>query len=424
MADAALQEEPIATPRSRAAARAETARRPPRRAADAGAVAELREDARRRREPRASSPAAPARTPKGMALLVELAELLQAPVQRRALRDADELSQRAIRSRWARACRGRRRFVLGLEVPELFMNLNAMTPVNRLGMAARPLDRPGTKIATINVARADHQEQLPGHRPLRRGRPGARRRRRGDAAGAHRGLPAADHADRRRAIRAARRPDWPRRTRQASSRALEQAAWGWDASPISTARLSAETVEPDQGRGLVARLRRDFVSNWPHRLWDFTKHYQFIGWSGGVRHRLRRAGGGRRGAGQPEARPAVSVNIQCDGDLQLRAGGAVDSGAPPHPAADRDAQQPRLPPGADVHHRRRRQDEARRAARRHRQRRSPTRTSTTRRWPRPTASTASGQSTKPADLGPALERAIEIVKRGEPALVDVVTQPR
>jgi thiamine pyrophosphate-dependent acetolactate synthase large subunit-like protein len=30
----------------------------------------------------------------------------------------------------------------------------------------------------------------------------------------------------------------------------------------------------------------------------------------------------------------------------------------------------------------------------------------------------------PADLGPAIARAIEVVKRGEPALIDVVTQVR
>jgi thiamine pyrophosphate-dependent acetolactate synthase large subunit-like protein len=37
---------------------------------------------------------------------------------------------------------------------------------------------------------------------------------------------------------------------------------------------------------------------------------------------------------------------------------------------------------------------------------------------------AEGPIEKPADLAPALARAIAIVKRGEPALVDVVTQPR
>ncbi len=35
-----------------------------------------------------------------------------------------------------------------------------------------------------------------------------------------------------------------------------------------------------------------------------------------------------------------------------------------------------------------------------------------------------GPIDNPNDLGPALKRAIEVVKRGEPALVDVLTQPR
>ena len=37
---------------------------------------------------------------------------------------------------------------------------------------------------------------------------------------------------------------------------------------------------------------------------------------------------------------------------------------------------------------------------------------------------AEGPITNPADLGPALQRAVAVVKRGEPALVDVVTQVR
>ena len=37
---------------------------------------------------------------------------------------------------------------------------------------------------------------------------------------------------------------------------------------------------------------------------------------------------------------------------------------------------------------------------------------------------AEGPITNPNDLGPALQRAIAVVKRGEPALVDVVTQAR
>ena len=35
-----------------------------------------------------------------------------------------------------------------------------------------------------------------------------------------------------------------------------------------------------------------------------------------------------------------------------------------------------------------------------------------------------GPITNPKDLGPAIARALAVVKRGEPALVDVFTQPR
>ena len=37
---------------------------------------------------------------------------------------------------------------------------------------------------------------------------------------------------------------------------------------------------------------------------------------------------------------------------------------------------------------------------------------------------AEGPIENPADLGPAIKRALAVVKRGEPALLDVVTQPR
>ena len=37
---------------------------------------------------------------------------------------------------------------------------------------------------------------------------------------------------------------------------------------------------------------------------------------------------------------------------------------------------------------------------------------------------SSGPIENPKDLGPAIKAALEVVKKGEPALVDVVTQPR
>ena len=72
---------------------------------------------------------------------------------------------------------------------------------------------------------------------------------------------------------------------EASKQSLEQnrtnATYAWDASPISTARLSAE---------LWAQLRNEdwslvsdtiWISYWPLRLWDFDKHYHYIGGAGG-----------------------------------------------------------------------------------------------------------------------------------------------
>jgi acetolactate synthase-1/2/3 large subunit len=35
-----------------------------------------------------------------------------------------------------------------------------------------------------------------------------------------------------------------------------------------------------------------------------------------------------------------------------------------------------------------------------------------------------GPISNPRELGPAIKRALDVVKRGEPALIDVVTQPR
>ncbi len=35
-----------------------------------------------------------------------------------------------------------------------------------------------------------------------------------------------------------------------------------------------------------------------------------------------------------------------------------------------------------------------------------------------------GPISNPIDLGPALKRAVAVVKKGEPALIDVVSQPR
>ena len=211
-------------------------------------------------------------------------------------------------------------------------------------------------------------------------------------------------------------------TRRAHDQALEHASYGWDASPISTARLSAElwNLLKDEDWSLVSDT--SFISNWPNRLWDFTKHYQYIGWSGayGIGYGAPAAVGAAL-ANRKHGR--LSVNIQCDGDLNYA------------PAVLWTAAHHRIPLLTVMHNNRAYHQErmfivdmATRANR------DVSRAGIGNDLSNPDIDYASlakaygvhgiGPISTPADLGPALKRAIEVVKRGEPALVDVVTQPR
>ena len=64
----------------------------------------------------------------------------------------------------------------------------------------------------------------------------------------------------------------------AVDRMRNDATYAWDASPITTARLSAEIWAQikDEDWSLVSLG----ASGW-EQLWNFDKHYQFIGGSGG-----------------------------------------------------------------------------------------------------------------------------------------------
>lgn len=80
-----------------------------------------------------------------------------------------------------------------------------------------------------------------------------------------------------------------RLSQAARDRARADAAYAWNAVPISTARLAAEVWE--QIRNEDWSLVNGALSGWPQRLWNFEKHYQFIGTSGraSTSRRLRRA---------------------------------------------------------------------------------------------------------------------------------------
>src|SRR5262249_37327183 len=109
---------------------------------------------------------------------------------------------------------------------------------------------------------------------------------------------------------------------ESKERQRQAAAVGWDASPISTARLCMETYAAVKhldwslvlGGGGVPN-----VSNWPERLWPIEQYHQWIG----------RSGGYGVGYGAPASVGAAlanrdlgrfSVSIQPDGDLMYAPG--------------------------------------------------------------------------------------------------------
>jgi acetolactate synthase-1/2/3 large subunit len=419
VADAVLQEEPIpATDRERLRVPRLTQGMPP--AGDAGAVAELAKMLVAAENPRIIA-GRPARTPKGLALLIELAELLQAPVQDARYPMRMNFPSRHPLKMGSAVPVGDADLVLGLEHPELFMNLNALSSVNRIGMQSRPLFKPGTKVATINaselITKSNYQDfgrYVEADLAI--------------AADTEATLPALIEAcrklitpDRKRAFeqRGAR---LAASSRQGFEQGLDQAAWGWDSSPISTARLSAEIWNQIKGEDWSLVSDVSFISNWPHRLWDFTKHYQFLGWSGayGIGYGAPAAVGAAL-ANRKHGR--LSVNIQCDGDLNYAPG--VLWTAAHH----------RIPLLTVMHNNRAYHQERMFitdvAAK---VKRDVRRAGIGNDLTDPNIDYASlakaygvhgiGPIENPNDLAPALRRAIEVVKRGEPALVDVITQGR
>src|SRR5438094_4679071 len=209
---------------------------------------------------------------------------------------------------------------------------------------------------------------------------------------------------------------------QARVAAAEAAAYGWESSPISLARLSAELWAQIEREDWSLVSWQGVGSGWPGRLWNFDKHYQYIGGQGaGAMGYGAPAAGGAALANREHGR--LSVNIQTDGDLNYAPG--VLWTACHH----------KIPLLTVMHNNRAYHQEVmfiqqmasqrnRGADRAH--------IGTTLREPNidyaRMAQTygmyGEGPIADPKGLAPAIERALDRVKRGEPALLDVITQPR
>src|SRR5205814_384349 len=62
--------------------------------------------------------------------------------------------------------------------------------------------------------------------------------------------------------------------------AIDQAQYGWDSSPISLARIAAELWPLIKNEDWSFVSPQGFVGNWPSRLWKMDKIYHYLGGQG------------------------------------------------------------------------------------------------------------------------------------------------
>ncbi|MBI2150208.1 MAG: twin-arginine translocation signal domain-containing protein [Acidobacteria bacterium] len=346
-----------------------------------------------------------ARTQAGMDLLVQLAETLQAPIQG-GMPSRHPLSQRGALDRAD--------VVLGLEVDDLWGALHGVR--DQLHRTFRPLTKPGAKVISIGTrdlyTKSNYQD--------------FQRYPEVDiaiAADVEATLPSLIDAC-KRLITAGRGRVLEERGRQLAEnkarqfqRARVDATYGWDASPITTARLQAEVWE--------AIKNKDWASGGGGGpLWNIDKHYRTIDG----------AGGGGLGHGPPAGVGAalahrkhgrLFVKFQNDGDMMYT------------PGALWTAAHHRIPMLFVMRNNRAYHQEVmhiQRMANRYQRGATADKTHIGVAIDDPNIDFAmlarsmglygEGPITEPQNLGPALRRAVERVEKGEVALVDVVTQPR
>jgi thiamine pyrophosphate-dependent acetolactate synthase large subunit-like protein len=364
-----------------------------------------------------------ARTENGIRLLVQLAEALQAPVVDQGNRMNFPNTHYLHRPP---TVVGNADVVLGLELSDFWATVNAYIDNGEHGIGINTTRiKPGTKLISINSAELltkSNYQDFQRFQTVDVSMP----------ADAEATLPALIEAvkaaisnDRKAAIE--KRGEAAKKAfAEGRERAKQAAAVAWDASPISTARLSMELYGQikDLDWSLVSPSGN--VSNWPNRLWPMEKYYQWLGASGGY----------GVGYGAPAAVGAAlanrdlgrfSVTIQSDGDL-MYAPGVLWTAA-----------RHKIPLLAVMHNNRGYHQEVM-----HLQRLSNYRSRVANLGndmsPIGTAIEnpdieyhklaesmgwwAKGPIKDPAELGAAIKEAVAVVKSGQPALVNVWTQPR
>jgi thiamine pyrophosphate-dependent acetolactate synthase large subunit-like protein len=356
------------------------------------------------------------RSQEGVKMMVELAEALGAAVVDNGWRtnfpSTHDLELSFMRQTLVREAD----VILLLEVNDPWGNLNSFTDPYK---TYRPLTKDGAKIITIAMQDVYHKSN---YQDIQRFMPvdlaiG------GDVEAT---LPDLIEAvkramtSERSSVAAQRAAANAKMHRQMKNRDKEASANGWDASPVSTARLSAEVWNAIKGEKWCLAMS-DRMS-WPRRLWPVTEHHQMLGGTGGagVGGALPISLGAALGN---RDKGILTVTIQPDGDL-MYAPGALWTAA-----------HHKIPLLLVMHNNRCYHQEimhVQRMAGIHQRRLDTARIGNEITDPNIDFAKvaqglgvwAEGPVTEPAKIGPALKRALAEVKNGRPALVDVVTQGR
>jgi len=367
------------------------------------------------------------RSAAGVKHLVQLAELLQVPVVDQRGRMNFPNTHYLNGSGSAQALIRNADLVIGLEMTDFWNTVNAFIDNGHYdGIGDRESRiKPGTKLATISSVELTHKSNYQDFQRFQSVDIGM-------AGDAEASLPSLIEAVKqamsndKKAAYEKRGESLKKMYQQANERAKAAAAVGWDVSPISTARLSAEVANAVKNEDWSLVTATGNTSGWPMRFFKMEKHYQWLGGSGGS----------GLGYGLPASVGAAhankqfgrfSVSIQGDGDC-MYAPGALWTAA--HHS---------IPLLTVMHNNKGYHQEVMHVQRLSNRR---NRVASLGKTAGPIGTSiegpdvnygmlaksmgwwASERITDPKDLGPALKRAVEVVKSGQPALIDSVTQPR
>jgi len=358
------------------------------------------------------------RSPQGLANMVELAETLQCAVLDNGGR-MNFPSRHPLNQSYRRGIIGQADVIVAMEVNELWGSLNAFS--DRIVRTSRPSYRKGAKIVTLGgrdlLLKSNYQD-------FGRYQDNVELAIAGDA---ETSLPFLIEQV-KKLIDPARKSAYEARGKKLAAartamveQAKSDATIGWDASPITVARMCAEVYAQikDEDWSLVGTTIR---LSWPQKLWDQKKTYH---WNGG-------SGGAGIGYNLPASIGAALANKK-HGRLTVAFGGDGDFMFVP--SALWTAAHHKIPLLYVIQNNRAYHQEymyLQAMAARHGRGISNTEVGITITNPNVDYATVArgfgvhgeGPITDPNDLAPALKRALAAVKSGQPALVDVVTDPR